>query len=83
MAAPKRSTSKPADRPEWTLKSPKGNEYIVTSPVDRYNLIAQGYADVDPAAAAKATEQTEAAASSQNLGPADAATAAAPGDGAK
>lgn len=76
---------KPADDRsfERTVKSPAGNDYTVTSPTDYYNLLAQGYADSDPKSAAKALADAEASATSQPLGPGDAATAAKPGDGAK
>lgn len=78
--------AKAKDKPEqvtWKLTSPAGNEYVVTSPADYYNLRAQGYADVDEKANADALAKAAAAATQQQAGPAEGATAAPPGAGAK
>jgi hypothetical protein len=63
-----------ADSFSATVVSPAGNEYVLTSPVEYYNLRAQGYADKSPKESAKAVESTEKAATAQGPTPADGAS---------
>jgi hypothetical protein len=75
MAASKSKGKNEAQGFSATLTSPDGGDFLITSPVEYYNLKAQGYADKDPGAAAKAVESVESAAVAQTYGPAEGATA--------
>lgn len=75
MAARKSTGKNEANAFSATLTSPDGGEFPVTSPVEYYNLKAQGYTDKDPGGNAKAVESVESAAVAQTYGPAEGATA--------
>lgn len=83
MATKGKASKSSDERREWTLTSPAGNDYTVTSPVDYYNLKAQGYADADAKANADTLKAAEAGATEQALGPADGVTAVPTADAGK